>query len=49
MPPTVLEYDGEGKVRGATFVEFRRDFGFHKGHYRVQMADEPKLPFGDRP
>ena len=49
MPPIVLEYDGEGKVRGATFVEFKRDFGFHKGEHRVQMADEPELPFGDRP
>ena len=49
MPPIVLEHDGEGKVRGATFVEFKREFGFHKGEYRVQMADEPELPFGDRP
>ena len=49
MSPIVLEYDGEGMVRGATFVEFRRDFGFHQGHYRVQMADPPELPFGDKP
>ena len=49
MSPTVLEYDGEGKVRGATFVEFSREFGFHRGKYRVQLADPPGLPFGEKP
>ena len=49
MSPTVLEYDGEGKVRGGTFVEFRREFGFHRGTFRVQLADPPELPFGEKP
>ena len=49
MGVTELKYEGEGMVRGATFVEFTRAFGFHKGHYRVQMADAPVVPFGDRP
>ena len=44
----VKEFDGEGKVRGATYVEFRRDFGFHRGHYRVQLADKPNVPFGEK-
>ena len=43
----VKEYDGEGLVRDATFVEFKRNFGFHKGTYRVQMADAPEIPFGE--
>ena len=49
MGVTELKYEGEGMVRDATFVEFTRTFGFHKGHYRVQMADAPVVPFGDRP
>jgi len=41
----VKEYNGEGHVRGATFVEFKRTFGFNKGTYRIQMADAPEIPF----
>jgi hypothetical protein len=43
----VKEYNGEGHVRGATFVEFKRTFGFNKGTYRIQMADAPEIPFGE--
>ena len=43
----VKEYDGEGMVRDATYVEFKRAFGFHQGTYRVQMADKPEIPFGE--
>ena len=49
MEVTELKYQGEGMVRDATFVEFTRTFRFHKGHYRVQMADAPTAPFGDKP
>ena len=44
-----LKHQGEGMVRDAAFVEFERKFGFHQGRYRVQMADAPVVPFGDRP
>ena len=43
----VKEFDGEGRVRDATFVEFERTFGRHKGRYRVQLADRPETPFGE--
>ena len=28
----VKEYQGEGRVRDATYVEFERTFGFYQGH-----------------
>ena len=43
----IKAFDGEGRVRDATFVEFERTFGKHRGHYRVQLADRPEAPFGE--
>ena len=44
----VKEFNGEGRVRDATYVEFERTFGFHQGRYRVQLADKPSIPFGEK-